>query len=227
MSKTIQQHFDRRYEKNPYFGMHGNPSFGSKQYPTRMYKPKKGKEPDPFDPNNGIIPTQEQIEKALLPKAIRDKLPEGESGREHLKGLELVNRHRYGDDIDILRSVFTKTPEEVEQEKFLLIVAARQLCKRIYLSLEKVPKHEKYVLGADIRSRGYSVLSNAIAIKKRFYRKNMLEHIDVELEILRDIYHLAHEQYPEWVTSEVLNLVFEDINQVGAIVGGLLKTTVC
>lgn len=70
-------------------------------------------------------------------------------------------------------------------------------------------------------------MSNAIAIKKRFYRKNMLEHIDVELEILRDIFHLAHEQYPKWVTSEVLNLVFEDINQVGAIVGGLLKTTVC
>lgn len=224
--KTIQEYFSRRAHNNPYLGYKtNNPSFGSKQYPKRMHRTKD--KPDPFDPNNMLIPTQEEIDKKLLPPEVKKQLPEGESGKEHLKGIELVNRHRYGDDIDIMRAVFTKTPEEIEQEKFVLIIAARNLLTRIFWSLDEVPKCEKYVLGADMRNRGYQILSHAIAIKKRFYRKNLLEHIDIELETLRYIYHFAHEVYPDWITSERLNLVFNDINQVGNIVGGLLKTTVC
>lgn len=205
----------------------------SNQFPTRMYRPKYQKDkpivppsPDRIHPD---IPTEEEIDELLLPAAERirrRKEKQEQKDRSHLQGLELVYRHRYGDDIDILRATFTKTKEEIEQEKFILIQACRTLTRRVHWSLTKVPKHEKYVLGGDIRSIAYSVLRHSIAIKKRYYRKNLLEHIDVELDVLRELYLVAYTYYPTWVDDAHFHLVIEDINEVGRLVGGLLKTTV-
>lgn len=221
---TIQQHFDRRYKNNSYVGR-GNRNYkpSSKQYPKRMYRPQSKPSSE--------IPSEEELDQLLLPPHLRAKKENDPNfvpkEKEHLKGLELVNRHRYGDDIDILRATFTKTKEEIEKEKFQLILSSRKLLQRLFWSLEKIPKHEKYVLGGDIRQSAYAILRHSVSIKKRFYRKNMLEFIDVELDILRELYRHAHVAYPEWVDDKHLALVYEDINEVGKIVGGLLKTTVC
>lgn len=220
----------------------------SPQFPKRMFNPlaKTGRpKPKRIDEAQlareraideillgGKIPTEEEIDALLkgsaIPgsdKSIPKKKPSIED-RDHLIGCDLVNRHRYGDDIDILRATFTKSKKEIEDEKFLLILASRRLLKRIFWSLTKVPKHEKYVLGSHIRECAFSILKDSVAIKKRFYRKNMLESIDIQLEILRELYRTAYEGYPEWVDDAHLNLVYEDINEVGRLVGGLLKTTV-
>lgn len=175
----------------------------------------------------GKMPTEEEIDALLKGKPVVTPQPKPPvEDRDHLIGCDLVNRHRYGDDIDILRATFTKSKKEIEDEKFLLILASRRLLKRIFWSLTKVPKHEKYVLGSHIRECAFSILKDSVAIKKRFYRKNMLESIDIQLEILRELYRTAYEGYPEWVDDAHLNLVYEDINEVGRLVGGLLKTTV-
>lgn len=236
MAYTIQEHLDRRYQNNPYAGR-GTRGFSQsrKQYPKRMYRaPKYAKNGRPQTPEDvvnspaSVIPTEEEIDRMLMPKHLRDQAEQqGDPGREHLAGLELVNRHRYGDDIDILRTVFTKTKEEIEKEKFFLILASRKLLQRLFWSLQKVPKHERFVLGSDIRSSAYTILRHSIGIKKRFYRKNMLEYIDVELDVLRELYRTAHQNYSEWVDDQHLQLVYDDINEVGKIVGGLLNTTVC
>lgn len=137
-----------------------------------------------------------------------------------------MNRHRYGDDIDILRATFTKSVEEIEAEKFQLIILSRKLCQKIHWSLLSCPKIEKYVLGASVRKSALTILQTSIAIKKRYYRKNLLEYIDIELDTLREYYNLAHDTYPTWMTDQLLEEVFNSINAVGAIVGGLIKSVV-
>lgn len=225
----IKTYFDRRTYESPY-RRKAFRKYSNNQYPERMYRPKKNDRPRTADEilHSNYMPTEEEIDRMLMPKEQREALEkQGEPGKEHLVGLELVNRHRYGDDIDILRANFTRTKDEVEAEKFQLILSSRNLVKRILWSLQKVPKHERYVLGGYIRDSAYAILRHSVAIKKRFYRKNMLEFIDVELEVLRENYRIAHLNYPDWVDDKHLDLVYADINQVGAIVGGLLKTTVC
>lgn len=225
----IKTYFDRRTYDSPY-RRKAFRKYSNSQYPDRMYRPKKSDKPKTAEEllHSDYMPTQEELDRMLMPKEQREALDkQSEPGKEHLVGLELVNRHRYGDDIDILRANFTRTKDEVEAEKFQLILSSRNLIKRILWSLQKVPKHERYVLGGYIRESAYTILRHAVAIKKRFYRKNMLEFIDVELEVLRENYRIAHLNYPDWVDDKHLDLVYEDINRVGAIVGGLLKTTVC
>lgn len=221
--KPISQYFDRRYYKNAYAGKKSKANVNSPQYPKRMHRPKK--------PSSNGLPTEEEIDALIFPPHLRQpKTYETDARddpkREHFRGMELVNRHRYGDDVDILRATFTKTKEEIEHEKFLLILAARKLLNSIFLSLNRVPKHERYVLGGEIRSCCYTILRNSVALKKRFYRKNMLELIDVEIEVLRALYFQASHSYPEWVTPAHLEEVYSEINEVGRLVGGLLKSTV-
>lgn len=227
--KPIQQYFDRRTHDSPY-RRKAFRQYSDKQYPQRMHRPKREDIPRTAEEllKSNYIPTEEELDRMLLPPAQRAALnKQSDPGREHLIGLELSQRHRYGDDIDILRANFTRTKEEVEQEKFHLILSSRNLVQRVLWSLQKVPKHERYVLGGMIRESAYTILRHSIAIKKRFYRKNMLEYIDVELDILRENYRIAHQYYSDWVDDKHLDLVYKDINEVGAIVGGLLKTTVC
>ena len=90
-----------------------------------------------------------------------------------------------------------------------------------------MPKQEKYVLGAMIRESALNLMRMSIQVKRRYYRKNILELMDVECDILREFYFNASTEYPEWVTAKILDDQYVAINNVSSIVGGLLKTTVC
>ena len=106
------------------------------------------------------------------------------------------------------------------------MIACRNLASEIYASCRTIPKIEKYVLGTELRKCSYEILSCAIRIKKKYYRKNLLEDIDVELEVLRELYYEAYRDCPEWVNSQWLDRIYKGINSVGALVGALLKSTV-
>lgn len=140
--------------------------------------------------------------------------------------IALDEHHRYGSDVDILRATFTKSPEELDKEKFQLLLATRALHRRIMWCCETIPKVEKYVLGSSLRECSLNLLKFAICIKKKYYRRNLLENMDVELDCLREYFYHASADYPKWCTAKMLQLAYTDINAVGALVGGLLKSTV-
>lgn len=195
----------------------------SKQAPKRMHVDKSTV--DLEDPSHEL--TEADFDALLLPPEMRAKyLSDRAKETDHLRGLRLVNKHRYGDDVDILRATFTRTKDDVEKEKFKLILACRALLRQIFWCLKKVPKHEKYVLGGDIRQSAYTLLKYSVSVKKRYYRKNLLELIDIELELLREYLRLAHEWYPDWMDDQVYDACWNVVNDVGAICGGLMKTTV-
>ena len=256
MAISMSTYMDRRFFNNSYAGDHKDQVKlkPSGQYPKRMHRASKNSSttnlfrriPEqeqalldelkkervqvdiPTDDEMAIMTASEQnrdrvIERVRKRLALRKKKRAEE---DPTAGLELENRHRYGDDVDILRASFTKTRDEVECEKFNLVNETRKLHRTLVCSTRDCPKTEKYVLGAMIRTSAHKLLEWAIAIKLRYYRKNMLESMDIELNILREYYFNAHVDYPDWVTTTHLERIYKDINDVSAIVGGLLKTTV-
>lgn len=192
----------------------------SRQEPKRMYKQRTAQRVHPD------IPTPEEIDNAMLPPELRSKKLPVPEHRKHLVGLELETKHRYGDDIDILRREFTRTPEEVRDETFKLAVASRTLMRCIHNSCEHAPKKEVYRYAVEVKTVALRVHTNSIAVKRRYFRKNLLEMIDIDLDILRDVYWNISQDYTDWVTPKHLDIVYENINRVGKILGGLLKTTV-
>lgn len=188
-----------------------------------------------WDPN---IPTPDEVAlmtapPELLPATIDElraryshRKRERAEGINPLAGLELQQRHRYGSAEDILNTEFTKSVEYVDNERFQLICATRRLHATVLTVTRDCPKIEKYVLGLMMRSSAHKLLEWAVAIKKRYYRKNMLESMDIELDILREYFFAAYRSYPGWVTTNVIEHVYQDINEVGRIIGGLLKSTV-
>lgn len=225
--QSISQYLDRRYANNKYAGAHKDrikdPNKTSGQYPRRMYRKNVMLPED--------IPTEELSEEAFdlltIPPSERAAYwAKKKEENEYKEGLGLDKRHRYGDQLDILKAKFTMTKEEVINEKFKLVDECRRLSEMIHDSCFHIPKEEKYVLGTQLRATGYNILMLAVRLKKKYYRKNMLEDIDVALEILRNLYLQAHKNYPEWLDTPKLDRMYNQLNVVGAIVGGLIKTSV-
>lgn len=143
-----------------------------------------------------------------------------------IAGLELIGDHNLGDDVDILRTTFTRSVAEVEQEKDNLLQSVRALHHHVDVVCRDIPKVEKYFLGNDIRTYNHNILRLALEIKRKFYRKNMLETIQIDLDMLREFFYNASVDHPEWMTTPKIAAIFASINDAAAIAGGLLKTTV-
>ena len=140
--------------------------------------------------------------------------------------LGLSKRHRYGDDIDILRSTFTKTIDEINDETFQLLQQTRVLHHAVMKLNESIPKVTKYRYGTLLENAVHSLLADCFRIQRKYYRRNMLESMHIELDILRSYFYECSVDYPEWMTTKQLYIMNELANKVSCIIGGLLKCTV-
>ena len=90
-----------------------------------------------------------------------------------------------------------------------------------YICLRQFPKSERHVLSADIRSSMYFIDKLIIRCQRRYYKKNTLEDLDIEIAHLQTKVRLAKElgflpfkKYENWSNMLV---------EIGRIVGGWLK----
>lgn len=204
----------------------------SAQYPEgKMYINKSYK-----NRSNKVNETSEDVLDLLLSgkineaknKVVYNTTPQYTTTQDGTpREIALEKRHRYGDSVIIRKAKFIKSVEELEAEKFQLLLAARSCHRHVYLSCNTIPKQEKYVLGAELRGGATRLLVYSVRIKKKYYRKNLLEDMDIELEILRELYYSALIDYPDWMTRSLFDEINTELNRVGAIVGGLIKTAVC
>lgn len=223
--------YDKNYYNNPY--VHGktknkNPPVDE---PDGMYRPPRPKTLDISKTPVGVIPTDEEIDAAFQKiLGTRPKHQPKPTDRDMYIGLDLVNRHRYGDRDDILagrgNARFVKTRRELEAEEDALVLACRELTNTVYNSCLTAPKQEKYVLCVTMRTCALEGLCTAISIKKKYYRKNLLQDLDIQMEELRELYRIASMQYTDWITTSIFEYVLGRINNVGKIIGWLLKATV-
>ena len=86
---------------------------------------------------------------------------------------------------------------------------------------QNFPKIEKFVLSAEIRSCLSQITKLSLAASKKYYKKNTLQELDIEIEFLRllirksfRLSYISAKQYLLWVSS---------INNLGRLVGGWIK----
>ena len=201
-----------RYHNNPYAGYDKEKRYKaehSKQKPKRMYVKKDNLAEDkvPKD-EQGLLnflfkrrtdpdePTDDELaiwmaserQKPNIISAIRNKYI-GQVAEEikddPREQLALTRRHRYGDDIDIMRASFTKTIEQINDETFELLHQTRILHHAVMQLNKDIPKETKYRYGTLLENGVHSLLADCFRIQRKYYRRNMLESMHIELDILR------------------------------------------
>lgn len=86
-----------------------------------------------------------------------------------------------------------------------------------YVILRQFPKVERHVLSAEIRSSMYVVLKHTITAGKKYYKKNTLQELDVEIDFLRSLFRLAKDL--KYINFRQYEMISKALNEIGAIVG--------
>lgn len=91
-----------------------------------------------------------------------------------------------------------------------------------YSALRQFPKHEKHVLGAEIRGTMLKIQRLIITALKRFHKKTTLTDLDIEIAVLlrqvrlaKDLRYIDVKKYNIWVSFTV---------EMGKMTGGWMKS---
>ena len=93
------------------------------------------------------------------------------------------------------------------------------------ICLKQFPKHERFVLAADIRSSMYRLLELIIRANKKYYKKTTLQDLDVELEVLRTYIRVAADQQLRYLPIKKYENWSKMLNEIGRMLGGWIKST--
>lgn len=115
-------------------------------------------------------------------------------------------------------------PEDPDDEEELLIVKKiTDMMEYAYLALAQFPRSEKQALVADMKRCMDCLLERAIEANKKYYKKNTLQDMDVELAKLKKYIRLAYrlrflpyKKYRNWT---------EKTKEIGRMLGGWIKST--
>ncbi|QUM78714.1 diversity-generating retroelement protein Avd (plasmid) [Moritella sp. 24] len=98
----------------------------------------------------------------------------------------------------------------------------REMIMYGYVAIRQFPKHEKHVLGAEIRMSMLQVQRLIITALKRYHKKTTLTDLDIELSILRrrvrlakDLKYIDLKRYEIWAGYMV---------EIGRMVGGWIRS---
>jgi hypothetical protein len=91
-----------------------------------------------------------------------------------------------------------------------------------YIALRQFPKFERHVLAAEMRSSMWGLLRLIVVCNKRYHKKNTMQELDAELDLLRcqvrmakELEYLDFKKYEHWSR---LN------DEIGRMIGGWLKS---
>ena len=109
------------------------------------------------------------------------------------------------------------------------------MLKLLNIHLNHFPKHEKYGLCQQIRNVAYDIYNLTTECQKRYYKKTSLTTLDVRHEQLRMMLKLAYELgyyeykngkglYGEKEAQRRYKAISVQVNEVGAMIGGWIKT---
>lgn len=118
--------------------------------------------------------------------------------------------------------------------KSSIFVKTRDLIKLLNVYLNHFPKHEKFALQLHIRQTAYEMYSLLVECQKKYHNKTTLSKLDIKHEQLRMQLNLAFELgYFEFkdssrrvTTAEAqrkYTAISVKVNEVGAMIGGLIK----
>ena len=97
----------------------------------------------------------------------------------------------------------------------------REMMMYGYNAVQQFPKHEKHVLGAEIRLSMLNVQRLIITAYKRYHKKTTLTDLDIELSILRRRVRLAKDL--RYIDVKRYRLWSEKLVEIGKMVGGWIR----
>ena len=131
------------------------------------------------------------------------------------------------DELSVLKKQYTKTPNEITHDRFTLSQNARTLYNHVHTDVQRAPRDDKHILGRAMLECSLSILKHSVIVKRRISSFGpVLDQLDVELDVLRDYYEVARTTHPGWIDYHSFEDATAVINNVGSIVGGLLKAGV-
>lgn len=93
------------------------------------------------------------------------------------------------------------------------------------ICLKQFPKHERYVLAADIRKGMYNLLKLIIRANKKYYKKTTLQELDIELDTLRALIRLAADPQLKYLSVKKYENWSKMLNEIGRMLGGWIKSS--
>lgn len=131
------------------------------------------------------------------------------------------------DELAALKQRYTRSAKEVANDRFELCRSARDLYHQVHQDVKSAPRDDKHILGRAMLECTLRIQQNAVAVKRRISTRGpALSDIDIDLDVLRDYYYDAYLTAPSWIGQRELNDAYEVINQVGTLVGGLMKASI-
>jgi len=115
-------------------------------------------------------------------------------------------------------------PEDPDDDEELLIVKKiTDMMEYAYLALAQFPRSEKNGIVIDMKRCIDRLLERAIEANKKYFKKNTLQEMDVELAKLKKYIRLAYrlkflpfKKYKNWT---------EMTKEIGRMLGGWIKST--
>ncbi|NAZ55440.1 diversity-generating retroelement protein Avd [Vibrio toranzoniae] len=91
-----------------------------------------------------------------------------------------------------------------------------------FICLRQYPKHERFVLCAEIRVCIYKILRLTIVASKRYHKKTTIQDLDVELATLKFMVRVSHEL--KYISDRHYENWQRKIIELGKMTGGWLKS---
>lgn len=109
----------------------------------------------------------------------------------------------------------------MNQQPLIILSRVEELERYTRIALRQFPKHEKFILSAEIRHQIYEIKRNTIRVGKKYTKKTTLTELDIDVEVLRSHIRVAYRL--QYIDEHKLDVWMRKVDEIGAIVGGWLK----
>lgn len=103
-------------------------------------------------------------------------------------------------------------------QELAIKLATRKMMLYGYNALRQIPKSEKHVLGADVRTAMHRLMDCVIACEKSYYKNTTLRELDIALESLRVLVGIAFEL--KFIAIDAYENWSKHLADVGNQIGG-------
>lgn len=111
--------------------------------------------------------------------------------------------------------------KNIGDEILQLIPKTQDYLEYMIAVIIKIPRTEKFSIGNEYKNSMYKMLSEVMYVNKSNNKMEKLKIIDTELNIQRILLRIMVKF--KWIDIKKFNVSIEKINEIGKILGGLIK----
>jgi four helix bundle protein len=91
-----------------------------------------------------------------------------------------------------------------------------------YIALRQFPRHERNVLGAEIRRTMLEIVRLVVTAQCRYHKKTTLQDLDIAMKTLKHFVRLSYNLH--YIDIKKLEIWSEKNTEIGRMIGGWIKS---